>query len=130
MAFFASDERMTQLTVAQAFARRLRRERWLMAAEKDREIENQEVAEALGVEPSTAGRWFDGTSMPREDTLARLAAYFGVTPAWLRYGQEPRLAPPVGVPKETLERPARSSEAAGKRGSRPRGNAGRTGTGR
>lgn len=89
---------MAQLTGAQLFGKQLRRERWLLAADKDREIENQEIAEAVGVDASTVGRWFEGRTMPREETLQKLAAYFKVTPAWLRYAQEPRQAPPT-IPK-------------------------------
>lgn len=86
-----------------------------MAAEKDRAIENQEIADTLDVEPSTVGRWFDGASMPREDALVQLAEYFGVTPSWLRYGQEPRLAgDPVQVqlPDPTKDRKLTRQEIA------------------
>lgn len=122
---------MTQLTPAQAFGKRLRRERWLLCAEKDREIEYQEVAEAAGVEPSTAGRWFDGATIPRDDALAKLAEFFGVTQAYLRFGQEPRrgAAAPIeierdyegsepGTAKRDAERKSPAKKAAGWRGKR------------
>ena len=82
--------------VNSAFGERLRRERRLKQARDDRDIPNQDIAETLGRSPSAVGRWLDGASMPRdENMLVALAAYFGVTPAWLRYGQEPREAPAI-----------------------------------
>ncbi len=76
------------------FGERLRRERRLKQCRDDRDILNQDIAAALDVSISVVGRWLDGSAFPREEgTLVRLAAYFGVTPAWLRYGQEPREAP-------------------------------------
>lgn len=82
---------MTQSAGKVAFGERLRRARRLKAAREDRDIEQQQIAEDLGVDPATVARWLKGGSMPQTDRqLAEVAAYFGVTPAWLRYGQEPR----------------------------------------
>ncbi len=63
-----------------------------------RDITKGEVAEATGVDPSTVSLWEGGKKSPREDTLAKLAKFLGVSPAYLRYGvaavsPEPRPAP-------------------------------------
>lgn len=87
---------MTQSTGKKGFSERLRRERRLKAVAEDRDIENQEIAEALGFDAATVGRWFLGKSMPRDDaTMEVLAAYFGVTRSYLRYGEGDRVRPLV-----------------------------------
>lgn len=45
-----------------------------------------EVAEAAGVVPSAITLYEQGRSNVSEDVLAKLAAFLGVTPAYLRYG--------------------------------------------
>lgn len=83
----------TQITPAKAFGRRVAQERRHKAVAEERDIAQKDVAKALSVSESTVSRWEAGEVMPRDDVLTRLAKYFGVTPAWLRYGQEPRAAP-------------------------------------
>ena len=54
-----------------------------------RDVFAAEVAEAVGVTASNYSRWEANERVPREDALERLAAVFGVTPAFLRYGIQP-----------------------------------------
>jgi transcriptional regulator with XRE-family HTH domain len=44
------------------------------------------MAKAVGVTPTSVSEWESDKSVPREDALAKLADYLGVTPAYLRYG--------------------------------------------
>lgn len=94
---------MMQPTGAKGFAGRLAQERRLKSAREHRDVEKQDVAKALGVSNSTYGRWETGT-MPDDDMMEALGRYFGVTPAWLRYGTEPReAAPPFRISEEQPE---------------------------
>lgn len=51
-----------------------------------RDVLQSDVAAALNVGAATISRWEADQAIPREDALARLAAFLGVTPAYLRYG--------------------------------------------
>lgn len=57
-----------------------------------RDVEKQEVARAIGVSSSTYIRWEDGL-VPGDGAMEKLAGFFGVTPAYLRYGTLPREYP-------------------------------------
>lgn len=50
-----------------------------------RDIERQEIAEAVGVTATAYGRWERGERMPSREDLDRLADYFGTTPKDLQY---------------------------------------------
>jgi transcriptional regulator with XRE-family HTH domain len=50
-----------------------------------------EIAEAVDVTVTAYSRWEGGKRVPQEDDIERLAKYFGVTPAYLRYGISPRV---------------------------------------
>jgi transcriptional regulator with XRE-family HTH domain len=111
---------LPQNTVLKAFSERLAQERREKQARERRDIYKQDVAKAVGVSQATYGRYEAGLSMPDGDTLVRLAAFFGVTPSWLHYGQEPREAPAKGrevkvitelepVPRATKKTAKRSS---------------------
>ncbi len=82
---------MTQPIGAKGFGARLAQERRLKAAREARDIQRQDVAREMGVANSTYGRWEEGT-IPDEEKIEQLARYFGVTPAYLHYGQLPREA--------------------------------------
>lgn len=83
-----------------------------------RDITRVDVAEAVGVVPSAVTFWETDEKSPREDTLAKVADYLGVTPAYLRYGVTeggavspaaaagyvPRPLPPDRIEKETRDR--------------------------
>jgi transcriptional regulator with XRE-family HTH domain len=63
-----------------------------------RDVSQSEIAEAIGVTTANHSRWESGQRVPREDALGKLAAYLGVTPAYLRYGVETTTPPiPEGV---------------------------------
>lgn len=75
------------------FGERLAQERREKAARERRDITQRDVAVAVNETPTNYSRWEAGINMPKDAAIAKLAIYFGVTPAWLRYGQEPREAP-------------------------------------
>lgn len=78
------------MTKPQSFSDRLAQERRHKAVRDCRDVLKKDVAKAIGTSESSVGRWESGANMPDEDMIERLARYFGVTPAWLRYGQPPR----------------------------------------
>jgi transcriptional regulator with XRE-family HTH domain len=47
----------------------------------------QEVARAIGVDPSVINRWINGTAIPNGLYLQRLCAYFGVPEAQIDFSQ-------------------------------------------
>lgn len=51
-----------------------------------RDVQQSDVASALGVGAATVSRWEADQAVPREDALAKLAAFLEVTPMFLRYG--------------------------------------------
>lgn len=57
-----------------------------MSARERRDIEQEEIAAAVGVSAAAYSRWEKGQRIPKEDDVQKLAAFFGVTPAYLRYG--------------------------------------------
>ena len=62
----------------------------MKAAREARDVDQKAIAKAIGASESAVSRWENGESIPKDQWLLKLAHYFGVTPAWLRYGQEPR----------------------------------------
>jgi transcriptional regulator with XRE-family HTH domain len=85
--------REVHVTSVRGFGGRVAQERRLKAARDRRDIGQDDVAEAVEATPPTVSRWEAGLTVPGDKKMERLAKYFGVTPAWLRYGQEPREAP-------------------------------------
>lgn len=85
----------SQDSVTQEFGERLAQERREKAARERRDISQKDVAEAVGSTAPSVSRWENGGSPPGDAMLRKLAAYFGVTPGWLRYGQLPREYPVV-----------------------------------
>ena len=55
---------------------------------KEKGITKYKLAIDLGMPPSAVRNWINYNINPREPTLEKLAKYFGVHPAWLRYGDE------------------------------------------
>ncbi len=55
---------------------------------KERGITKYKLAIDLGLPPSSVRSWINYNISPREPTLEKLAKYFGVHPAWLRYGEK------------------------------------------
>lgn len=77
----------------------LRRER---AAKLRRDIDQTDIAKAIGIgakKQSYVSKWESGT-IPKDDVLKKLAAYYGVTVGWLRYGEGEKYAPTKGGTKE------------------------------
>ena len=73
---------VTWQTVAEGIAQ-ARRE---MSVRERRDVSGEEIAAAVGVTPAAYSRWEKGDRTPSEDYVVALAAFFGVTPAYLRYG--------------------------------------------
>ena len=91
----------------QAFGKRLAQLRRQKAADEERDIDRRDVAKAVNVSPSSVTRWENGEVYPGEETMQALASYFGVTPAWLRYGAGDRAAPaPTTSAAEVVAGPA------------------------
>lgn len=76
------------------------------------------LAEAVGVSSATVSQWRAGTKKPSSSNLIKIAAFLGVQPAWLSYGEfgtSPRAVDPKlrAVYRETLSwyhRPAPADE--------------------
>lgn len=96
----------------------LRREK---AWREHRDIKQTEIAKAIGIgakKQSYVSKWENGT-MPEDDVLEKLAAFYGVTPGWLRYGTGEQYDEPP-IPKERGHEQASAARAASGSG-RPRG---------
>ena len=55
---------------------------------KEKGISKYRLAKDLDVPPSTVRSWINYNINPREPNIKKLEKYFGVHPAWLRYGDE------------------------------------------
>ena len=53
---------------------------------KEKGISKYRLAKDLDVPPSTVRSWINYNINPREPNIKKLEKYFGVHPAWLRYG--------------------------------------------
>ncbi|MBR3556802.1 MAG: helix-turn-helix transcriptional regulator [Oscillospiraceae bacterium] len=65
---------------------------------KKRSLTQKELADALGISDKTYSKWETGENEPDIETLCRLAAYYGGSPAIFFPEEEP--APPAGLPLE------------------------------
>lgn len=65
---------------------RIAQQRREKAARDGRDITQADLAEAVGASPTSVSEWEADKKAPREDALEKLAKYFKVTPAYLRYG--------------------------------------------
>lgn len=82
------------------FGRRVLQGRLNLAASRGRTISQVEVGKALDVTGVTVGRWESGEKEPDLQTIVRLAAYLGVSPGWLAFGEQggvPAATPPQSV---------------------------------
>lgn len=52
----------------------------------------RQIAAAVGVQKTTAGRWLSGESPIPADKVAAVADTLGVTPSWLEHGTGPKAA--------------------------------------
>lgn len=57
-----------------------------MSARERRDVTGEEIAKAVGVTSAAYSRWENGERTPNEAAVQKLAAFFGVSPAYLRYG--------------------------------------------
>lgn len=64
-----------------------------MSAKEHRDILQAEIAAAVGVTTTALSRWEREERVPRENDIAKLAKFYGVTPAFLRYGVDVQLPP-------------------------------------
>jgi transcriptional regulator with XRE-family HTH domain len=55
---------------------------------KEKGITKYKLAIDLDMPPSAVRNWINYNINPREHTLEKVAKYFRVHPAWLRYGEE------------------------------------------
>lgn len=74
------------MSVTKGVGARIAQERRLKAAREARDIDQREIASVIGVTAGAVSRWENDLTVPKDDVIAKLARYFGVTPAWLRYG--------------------------------------------
>ena len=70
----------------QSVGARIAQARREKAVREQRDITQRDMAKAVHVSSASVSEWEADKAVPREDTLARLAAYLGTTPAQLRYG--------------------------------------------
>lgn len=52
----------------------------------------QVLSERLKLAPEAVSKWFKGVSMPRTSKMRQLAELLAVDPAWLHFGQEPKVS--------------------------------------
>lgn len=67
------------------------------------DITQADVADAVGYSRTAVSEWEADVKVPREEALVKVAAFLGVTPAFLRYGvsTEPPAIEPVSVAEVT-----------------------------
>jgi transcriptional regulator with XRE-family HTH domain len=94
-----------------------------MAVRERRDVTQRDVAVGVGVSGAAVSQWEAGQRVPKEEDVRKLAAYFGVTPAYLRYGVSSgtsvldRVAPePERPASELLQRKAPATKASAKKG--------------
>jgi transcriptional regulator with XRE-family HTH domain len=83
-----------------------------MAVRARRDIEQKEIADAIGVSVTAYSRWERGERIPNEAAVQKLAKFFGVTPAYLRYGVVAELNPTTHHHFTDAERPSIEAQAA------------------
>ena len=59
---------------------------------QEKSVSSRALGKAIGVSGTSIVQWTNDQVKPREKALAGLAAYFGVTPGWLLFGDEAPLA--------------------------------------
>jgi transcriptional regulator with XRE-family HTH domain len=74
----------------------LRREK---AAAERRDIDQAEIAKAIGIgakRQNYVSRW-ENDVIPKDDIIVKLAAYYGVDPGWLRMGTGQKYPGPAEI---------------------------------
>lgn len=83
----------------QSLGSRIAQARRELGVRLQRDIAQRDVANAIGMSPAAVSQWEADGRTPSEEVLGKLAAYLGVTPAFLRYGiTEPVLQPASPAP--------------------------------
>jgi len=86
------------------FGARLRQLRREKSATEERDVEQAEVAKAVGDTQPNVARWEQGRIPKEDDTVRRLAAFYGVSFVWLRHGEgEKRPKPPFYLDAEATD---------------------------
>ncbi len=76
------------------FGRRLKQLRRLKSAREERDVPQGEVAAFVGDTQPNVAKWEGGRLPEDENTVRKLAAFYGVNYAWLRLGEgKPEIAP-------------------------------------
>lgn len=60
---------------------------------KQSEYKKTEISKKLGLQRMSLYRWMKGVNEPSDDSMADLCKFFGVSPAWLKYGETDITAP-------------------------------------
>lgn len=101
-----------QLTLAQLFGRKLRQLRREKSALEERDVEQSEVANAVGETQPNIARYEKGRFPKDEKVTRKLAALYGVSYPWLRLDEGPkyldaeiRIADPTREPARASARP-------------------------
>ena len=81
------------MTDAQEVAARLAQLRRLKGVRERRDVDATEIAEAIGVSSPAYSRYEKGERVPKEPYLGRLAEFYGVTRAFIRYGEAAKPGP-------------------------------------
>lgn len=85
------------MTLAQAFGERLAQERREKAARERKDITQRTVAQAVGLTSAAISKYEAGETIPNDNILAKLAAFYEVRPSWLRYGEGDKSPEPTAV---------------------------------
>ena len=75
------------MSPAEAFGDRLAQERREKAARERRDITQRDVAKAVGLTSAAISKYEAGENIPNDAILAKIGAFYGVRPSWLRYGE-------------------------------------------
>lgn len=109
---------------AQTLGDRLTKARLDLAARRGAEVTKSAVAQAVGVTPTSVGRWEKDEKEPALAMIQLLAEVLEVDPRWLAFGGGEARTPPVRpLPAGALQPVPRPGEAAKAAGARRRGRA-------
>lgn len=74
------------MSKAQSLGDRIAQARRELGVRLRRDVAQRDVAKAIGMSAAAVSQWEADDRTPSEAVITKLAAYFGVTPAYLRYG--------------------------------------------
>lgn len=73
--------------------KRIAQARRELGVREHRDVTQLDLARAIGTTSASISEWEADKKQPREPSLVKLAKYLRVSPAYLRYGIEPPVAP-------------------------------------